>query len=140
MKRCGGCGLIKSLEEFRLKSRATEKRSAKCIVCDQAYQRDWYLKNRERHAARAGERRTRWRAHLTQLIDDAKNVPCSDCGGRYPSYVMDFDHVAVDKLANVANLRTGSLERLLGEMRKCDVVCANCHRLRTRSRRIGGSR
>ncbi len=77
-----------------------------------------------------------WRAKLVRLVEDAKDVPCADCGGRHPSYVMDFDHVHGEKLANVAHLMTGSLERLLSEMGKCDIVCANCHRLRTMTRRL----
>lgn len=53
---------------------------------------------------------------------------------------MDFDHVHGAKLANISDMKTGSLERLLREMRKCDVVCANCHRLRTLARRWDSDR
>jgi hypothetical protein len=32
------------------------------------------------------------RACLKELLIEAKNVPCMDCGGRFPPYVMDVDH------------------------------------------------
>jgi hypothetical protein len=44
---------------------------------------------------------------------------------------MDFDHIG-PKTAEVSSMvRTLSTERLLAEVRKCEVVCANCHRVRT---------
>ena len=65
---------------------------------------------------------------------DRKNVPCADCGGKYPYYVMDFHHRDRDsKLCNPGSLpaRRWSLNRVKEEPDKCDVVCANCHRERT---------
>ena len=49
---------------------------------------------------------------------------------------MDFDHARGEKSLNVSRLRNGRLawSRLLAELDKCDVVCANCHRVRTRLR------
>lgn len=45
---------------------------------------------------------------------------------------MDFDHVRGSKVGNVSEmLGSTSLADLLMEIAKCDVVCANCHRLRT---------
>ena len=47
---------------------------------------------------------------------------------------MDFDHVA-DKTALISRLVTqSSTERLLAEIAKCQVVRANCHRIRTQGR------
>ena len=50
--------------------------------------------------------------------------------------VMDFDHVRGEKVANVSSIWSRkSWEAVLEEVAKCEVVCANCHRLRTWSRR-----
>lgn len=60
-----------------------------------------------------------------------------DCGIIYPPYVMDFDHKeGQKKLNSVARLvhNGWSKKRLLEEMVKCDLVCANCHRVRTYKR------
>lgn len=65
--------------------------------------------------------------------------PCVDCGESNP-IVLDFDHIGQDKDRSIARaVNDGfSMERLLLEMKKCEVVCSNCHRIRTYNRRIAG--
>jgi hypothetical protein len=67
------------------------------------------------------------------MVQEAKSRPCADCGVSYPYYVMDFDHRdGVEKSMIVSKLvNFGATQRLVDEMAKCDVVCANCHRIRT---------
>jgi hypothetical protein len=65
-----------------------------------------------------------------------ENVPCVDCGVKYPYYVMDFDHLE-DKKFNISYLAaTGRIGTLKMEIAKCEIVCANCHRKRTYEREI----
>ena len=65
----------------------------------------------------------------------AKAVPCADCRGMFPPYVLDFDHVRGRKVGNIARLKMQTTRSvLLAEIAKCDVVCANCHRIRTYER------
>jgi hypothetical protein len=72
------------------------------------------------------------------MVRVAKEVPCTDCGGRFPYYVMDFDHTGADKSQLVSKLvNFGATQRLVDEMAKCEVVCANCHRVRTWRRMHG---
>jgi hypothetical protein len=72
-----------------------------------------------------------------ELIDSIKDVPCKDCGVKYPPYVMDFDHLPefekVDNIPRMINKRV-SMDILLAEIAKCEVVCSNCHRIRTMTR------
>jgi hypothetical protein len=49
---------------------------------------------------------------------------------RFPIYVMDFDHVNGGKKFGISGHRHG-FKGLIEEIKKCDVVCANCHRIRT---------
>lgn len=92
----------------------------------------WREANRERARAYDKDRREAYRA----VVYAAKDRPCADCGKTYPPYVMDFDHVRGEKLFNLGeNGATRSLEVLQAEIDKCDVVCANCHRIRTWERR-----
>ena len=65
------------------------------------------------------------------LINTAKSVPCLDCQETFPPYVMDFDHVRGVKSFAISRGGCRSVSKLLEEMAKCDVVCSNCHRLRT---------
>lgn len=65
-----------------------------------------------------------------------KDVPCADCGIKYPPYVMDFDHLPQYKKSFTISRTTHiSMEALLLEVSKCEIVCANCHRIRTRNRK-----
>lgn len=101
---------------------------------------------RQRHPDRVREATKKWRSnnyerHLEicrnyqdkkrKIIREAKNVPCTDCGKRYPYYVMDFDHIRGEKVNDIACLITSSVEVIKKEIAKCEVVCANCHRERT---------
>lgn len=72
-----------------------------------------------------------------RLIASHKDVPCADCGGRFPSICMDFDHrEGSDKLRAVSGMGSHSPEAVRAEIAKCDVVCANCHRIRTGTRNV----
>ena len=75
---------------------------------------------------------------MAQYLRDLKTkTPCVDCGINYPYYVMDFDHVRGQKHANVMELvSTLSKKRIDLEIAKCEIVCSNCHRIRTHIRRI----
>lgn len=69
------------------------------------------------------------------LLEAFKSKPCIDCGNRFSSECMDFDHRPdQDKCAPVSDFKTMNLDRLLTEINKCDLVCANCHRIRTKKR------
>lgn len=65
-----------------------------------------------------------------------ESTPCTDCNNYYPYYVMDFDHVIGEKYFGIANHSGKSLDDLKEEISKCEIVCANCHRIRTHLRRI----
>lgn len=67
------------------------------------------------------------------LLHEMKRLPCADCGRAYPPEAMDFDHRDPSSKEFDILKRAGcvSRARLLTEVEKCDVVCANCHRTRT---------
>jgi hypothetical protein len=70
------------------------------------------------------------------LFAGLKNRPCMDCGGRFPPECMDFDHRdPKTKNMNVGAMWSMKWERVLAEIALCDLVCANCHRIRTFARR-----
>jgi hypothetical protein len=74
-------------------------------------------------------------AEKRQLLRDLKeNTPCVDCGNSYPHYIMDFDHTRGIKKAKMSELITSSWRTFFEELDKCDIVCANCHKVRTYDR------
>lgn len=71
------------------------------------------------------------------FIDQAKEgAPCMDCGRHFKACQMDFDHTG-EKKGGVAWLlsKGATLAAIKSEIAKCDLVCANCHRVRTQGRR-----
>ncbi len=69
------------------------------------------------------------------LMEQYKNRPCMDCGRTFPTVCMDFDHRdRSNKVTNVAAMKHYSVEKILAEIEKCDLVCASCHRIRTMTR------
>lgn len=129
-KVCTVCKEARPLGEFATRPGATRKQSW-CRTCKQAYDRDWYQRNKEQHKANVAVISRRRRAALSALIVQAKARPSADCGRTYPHYVMDFDHVRGTKLANVSEMRNGTVKAMQAEIEKCEVVCANCHRIRS---------
>lgn len=97
--------------------------------------RKWYRRNKERQLSYQAQRRQADREWLSEYKD---NQPCADCGVRFPHWVLDFDHLpGSDKRGNLATMINEgfSRETILEEIAKCELVCANCHRTRTHTRR-----
>ena len=118
MKTCSSCGDAKPLTAFHAGYRNNVGGvAAACKPCANAARK---LRNDCIRAA----------------VDALKTAPCIDCGGKFPAVCMDFDHIA-DKEFNIGDARANgsSLTRVLKEIEKCELVCANCHRLRTAARR-----
>jgi hypothetical protein len=61
---------------------------------------------------------------------------CADCRNHFPHYVLEFDHKPEYQKIDVVYrvLRTYGPEAAWAEVRKCDVLCANCHKIRTYQR------
>jgi hypothetical protein len=66
-----------------------------------------------------------------------RGEPCADCGQVFHPAAMHWDHTGTDKLINISRaVNNGwSRERILLELAKCELVCANCHSVRTYTRR-----
>ncbi len=125
-KICSQCAIEKSVEEFHYRNKP--KRDSMCKVCKRIRIKDNYESNKERYIAKAKQSRDKAR----EIINELKNVPCMDCGGKFPPICMDFDHIHDNKEANVAHLVIrGNIQAALAEAAKCEIVCACCHRIRT---------
>lgn len=101
-----------------------------------AYNREW-KKNRFSDPVLAAERNKKRKDKLKAYVDELKKAPCTDCGGTFHPVCMDFDHLG-DKTHDIAFMvnKRHSMKRIIEEIKKCELVCANCHRLRTHNRSI----
>jgi hypothetical protein len=129
-KRCSGCGRFKPLEAFNRRSTAKDGLQWNCRQCNAA----WHAANRAHHNALIRARNLRLRADNQQkLMEYLREHPCVDCG-EPDVRVLEFDHLR-DKVGDISVLvRNWVWERVLEEIAKCDVLCANCHRRRTLAR------
>ena len=65
------------------------------------------------------------------------SIGCVDCGYREHPEALQFDHVRGTKTSDVCQLLDATWERVTAEIALCEVVCANCHAVRTATRREG---
>jgi hypothetical protein len=104
-----------------------------CRACQSAWAADYYKRNREKRV----DYNRRQRAAATTWYSKLKEgKPCMDCGGVFHPAAMQWDHPpGVEKVAHVAQLYRGARQRVLDEIAKCELVCANCHAIRTYRRK-----
>jgi len=131
---CTKCGHRRLIKFFNKKGTG---RTARCKHCLGEDNRTAYLTSRKRRKQvidAVARRRTKLYAFIRSLKDDKR---CVDCNRPYPYYVLDFDHLE-DKQFGISQIakRGWSEQRILDEVKKCDLVCANCHRERTQQRRM----
>ena len=133
VKRCGRCDRLLELERFH---RWRDGHQSWCKECKRDYAARYYTRNREKRIAYNARQRREAAAWYLSLKDAR---PCTDCGGVYHPAAMQWDHLpGVDKVAHVAELYRGRRDRVLAEIAKCELVCANCHAVRTYERREQG--
>lgn len=120
---------------YAWKNRAKGSTDSHCRPCRRDYGREHYLANKARYIAQAAVIKAKLRQERTQfLIDYFTEHPCVDCGESDP-VVLEFDHLGDKRFEIGSRLCSYSWQTVLDEIAKCEVVCANCHRVRTARRR-----
>lgn len=85
------------------------------------------------------KRRKRKVAERKAIVDRIKlSHGCKDCGYNANPIALQFDHVRGEKYMCVsfAVTKVLNINKILAEIEKCEVVCANCHLIRTEKRRL----
>ncbi len=135
-KVCAKCFVEKDIEEFPLRNRFTSKRQSYCKDCQKIYGVEWYQQNKDYQIANA-------RKHSIEARNAAKEYiwnyllthPCTSCGESNP-VVLEFHHARGKKESEISYLiGRSSLDTLKAEIDKCEVLCANCHRILTSKER-----
>jgi len=120
-----------NLETYKLNNKLEPKPSNIEIPEDKKwenltpYQR-YYYKNREKEKERTKKRSKKIKTWFKKFKSQFK---CEECGEDHPA-CLDFHHVK-DKEAGVTELairQKVSKERIKEEVKKCKVLCSNCHR------------
>jgi len=156
-KRCTKCERVKAIENFGWKSKAHLKRKSWCSRCERTYLHEYYLKNPEKfriyrrnwqQSAKgrtwskryyalnevkiAGRERQKKRKEklLAWWFEYKKSLRCSRCSENHPACLV-FHHDNPKKKERAISqmiVRIYPREKILEEIKKCTVLCANCHR------------
>lgn len=129
---CNACDVDKPEEEFSWRYEG-KKRQTRCRLCMNEYNKKHYESNKKYYVQKARESKKEMR---NLIIDTKTDQPCADCKVTYPYYVLDFDHLpGSDKAFTIGeSVKRVGKRQMIDEIAKCDIVCANCHRIRTFNR------
>ncbi|WMI33749.1 HNH endonuclease [Streptomyces phage Patelgo] len=131
MKICSRCNNEKELTEFHFRNKAKGTYKPWCKPCVKEYDQEAYKDGRKTGNSKESQEAILKR-NFGYIKEYLSTHPCTDCGTD-DIRVLEFDHLG-DKLYNIAQMRYYRLEKIQAEVAKCEVVCANCHRIRTYTR------
>lgn len=96
-----------------------------------------YNRDTDEYRLRNSTRQTELRKKKREYVEKYKqDKTCADCGNDDPR-VFEFDHIYPGKYKHVSTLcnQGYGLKQLAKEIELCEIVCANCHRIRTYDRK-----
>lgn len=90
------------------------------------YRRDWYERNKRQGMEAVAKRKQEIREWYR---DYKKTCFCKTCGEMHPACLTFHHRDASEKLVEVSTMIQNGYNRgrILAEIDKCDVICANCH-------------
>jgi hypothetical protein len=125
MKRCSTCKEEKDELCFSWKNKAKGVLCTQCKICQRTYSKQHYQSNKQEYIDRSKRDAKKVYSKLRELIHSLKLV-CSRCDETHPA-ALDFHHTdPTQKDFEISSC--GSRKRVLAEINKCIVLCANCHR------------
>jgi hypothetical protein len=133
-KLCYTCREVKELTDFNKSKCRKDGLNSICRDCSKARSKRYYRENRAHHKKVTLERGKKQKERNRRFVFDYLcEHPCIDCGEADP-IVLEFDHLPEHgKSMDISRMVfTGySIESIKTEIKRCDVVCANCHKKRT---------
>lgn len=136
-KKCTICKIEKNVKEFNKNKCKKDGLNTLCRECSKKRSNKYYKDNPTKHKANVYTRNKRVYQELySKIYDILCNSSCVDCGNK-DIRVLEFDHKPeYTKTSNISSMvrKQASWESILKEMEKCDVVCCNCHSIRTHTR------
>ena len=138
MKQCSKCHTIKPDSQYYIKDKISGRLHAQCKDCYRSYRAghypEYYQRSRAQHLARARARRIaireEFRRNMLDFLSDKKCTVCAESDIR----TLEFDHTdpATKRFSISQAVRLGySWSDVLLEIKKCRILCANCHKKHT---------
>ena len=138
MRICTKCRVEKPESEYFMKDKTTGRLHAQCKTCYQVHRQTYYAQHyknyREQYLKRARTRREQLRNEFRErLIAYLTDKACELCGEN-DLRVLEFDHLdpTLKQFEISQATRLGyAWEATLTEIKKCRILCANCHKKHT---------
>lgn len=133
MKRCPRCKQNKNSNEFGKNRAKKDGLQGICKLCKRLRDKRHYDENKSWY----NQRNEKAHIELLRWYREAKLSPCADCKQSYHFTAMEWDHLPeFEKVESISLMvrRGCSKSKILNEIAKCELVCANCHRVRTWNR------
>lgn len=127
MKMCIKCEALKKLDEFHKRGKGVQPY---CKECRKRLDAEYWQLNKERLTVK----KNIYRKASASFYEDMKKTPCTDCGNEFHHAAMQWDHIGTDKAYNLSRLKGWGVQAILKEIEKCELVCSNCHAIRTYNR------
>lgn len=132
-KICTDCNQERdALQDFAWKDRERGIRNTRCRYCQSIRSKQHYEQNKQKYNERARIREVLViEDNQRKLVEYFSCHPCVDCG-QTDIRVLDFDHVKGKKSNDISKMISigCSWSTIEAEIAKCEVRCANCHRIR----------
>lgn len=123
-KKCIVCGEIKPITEFALNKTRKDGHASDCKECRKKYRDRHYQDNKDYYKRKAAEYKRKQQEKFNELRSSLK---CSVCGeSRF--YCLDFHHMDPREKEKDPSRLIESPRKLEQELKKCIVLCSNCHR------------
>src|SRR5260370_4175339 len=133
---CPKCEQHRFLDDFLFKNKSRGIRQSRCKFCMSAISKTHYKNNKHTYMARAKVRTDLViEENRERLFIYLSSHPCVDCNNT-DIRVLEFDHVRGEKSGNISRMvgEGFSWKTIEAEIAKCEVRCANCHRIKTHER------
>lgn len=126
---CSKCEETKLITDFALRRRQNATRRTECRTCHSLYTKNHY---KEKTGLYKERNKIRRKEAQTFILSYLLNKECIECGNT-DIRVLEFDHVRGSKIIEVSTMvgKCYSKEMILAEIDKCDLICRNCHQVRT---------
>jgi hypothetical protein len=130
---CSRCGQERDFEQdFSWKYKDRGIRNTICKFCQSLKSKEHYKQNKHKYLERARTRDVQViENNQGKLVEYFSSHPCVDCG-QTDMRCLEFDHVRGKKSNDISRMITigYSWSTIAAEIAKCEVRCANCHRIR----------
>ncbi len=123
MRKCPRCNLLKPITDFN--KHRTRKTQTYCKECQRIRDREFYKKTRISHIKRKNDRKKLLREYITNF----KKQSICKCGESDYRCLCFHHRNQTKKTASMTELirRGVGLITIQKEIKKCDILCFNCH-------------